>query len=85
MEVRRHAPSMTKVSSMPMPSIRKGAAMLIPMKGTPQYMTMPKEARVAKTAETTPKNPSMGLDLTQSVIMQVQMQKAIMTPRLRAK
>ena len=31
-EVRRQAPSMTKVSSIPIPNIRKGAARLIPEK-----------------------------------------------------
>ena len=46
-EVRRHAPSITKVSSMPIPNIRKGAAKFMPIKGMPQYMIVPKEAMVA--------------------------------------
>ena len=102
------APNMTKVSSIPMPSIKNGAAMLMPMKGIPQYMINPMEAEktnfqdcarglmnfelkvfyipiVAKTAETTPKRPSKGLDLTQSVIIQVKIQNTIIRARLNEK
>ena len=57
-EVRRHAPSITKVSSMPIPNIRKGAAKFMPIKGMPQYMIVPKEAMVARIAETTPNKPT---------------------------
>ena len=56
-EVRRHAPSITKVSSMPIPNIRKGAAKFMPIKGMPQYMIVPKEAMVARIAEKTPNKP----------------------------
>jgi hypothetical protein len=35
--------------------------------------------------EITPRRPRRGLDLTQSVIMQVRTQKAIMIPTLRVK
>ena len=84
-DVRRQAPNMTKVSSMPMPNMRKGAARLIPIKGIPQYMIIPKAAIVARTAETTPNKPKTGLDLTQSVIIQVTIQNAIITPRLSEK
>ena len=56
-EVRRHAPSITKVSSMPIPNMRKGAAKFMPIKGIPQYMIVPKEAMVARIAEKTPNKP----------------------------
>ena len=56
-EVRRHAPSITNVSSMPIPNIRKGAAKFMPIKGMPQYMIVPREAMVARIAEKTPNKP----------------------------
>ena len=40
---------------------------------------------VAKTAETTPKRPSKGLDLTQSVIIQVKIQNTIIRAKLNEK
>ena len=40
---------------------------------------------VAKMAETTPKRPSKGLDLTQSVIIQVKIQNTIIRARLNEK
>ena len=58
-DVRRHAPSITKVSSMPMPNMRKGAARLMPIKGIPQYIIVPKAAIVAKTADITPNKPKI--------------------------
>ncbi len=56
--VRRQAARMTKVSSMPMPSMRKGAARLMPMKSTPMYMHRPKAAKEARIADTTPSRPA---------------------------
>ena len=84
-DVLRQAPSITNVSSIPIPSIKNGAAKLIPINGIPQYITRPQAEIVAKTAEKMPKSPKNGLDLTQSVIMQVTMQKAIITPKFREK
>ena len=40
---------------------------------------------VAKTEDATPRRPSNGLDLTQSVIMQVKIQKPIIMARLNEK
>lgn len=54
-----------------LPIIRKGAAKLIPMKSTPAYMQIPKAQRVAIAALKFPSRPNQGLDLTQSVIIQV--------------
>ena len=65
--------------------MRKGAARLMPMKGTPTYMQKPKAVTVPMTAEVTPTRPSRGLDLTQSAIMQVITQKMIITPTLKLK
>ena len=58
---------------------------MIPVKGMPIYTARPKAAIVPRIEDTTPKKPSRGLDLTQSVIMQVRTQKAIMIPTFRVK
>ena len=58
-EVRRHAPSITNVSSIPIPNIRNGAARLMPINGTPQYIIIPRAAMVARTAEMTPNKPEI--------------------------
>ena len=63
-----------------LPNIKKGAARFIPMKGTPTYIQKPKAARVPMMADMTPNKPSNGFDLTQSVIIQVTTQKAIINP-----
>ena len=44
---------------MPMPNMRKGAARLMPIKGIPQYIIVPKAAIVAKTADITPNKPKI--------------------------
>ena len=64
-----------------LPNIRNGAARLIPIKGTPTYIQNPNAVSVPMMAETTPNKPSSGLDLTQSVIIQVITQNAIINPR----
>ena len=43
--VRLQAPNITKVSSIPIPSIKNGAAILIPINGIPQYIIRPIAAR----------------------------------------
>jgi hypothetical protein len=65
--------------------MRNGTARLMPVNGIPRYMTNPNAASVARTEDMTPKRPRSGFDFTQSVIMQVRMQKAIMIPMLREK
>lgn len=59
--------------------VRKGAAKLIPIKSTPRYMASPKAATVPMAADILPSKPSIGFDLTQSVIMQVTTEKMTMT------
>ena len=54
MEVLLQAANMTKVSSIPIPNIRNGAARLIPMKSIPRYMTRPNADMDPMTADTTP-------------------------------
>ena len=63
-----------------LPNIKNGAARLIPMKGTPMYIQKPNADTVPIMDEITPNNPRYGLDLTQSVIMHVMTQNAIMNP-----
>lgn len=70
-DVRRQAANITKVSSIPMPIIRNGAAKLIPMKSTPKYMQTPNAQRVAIAALKFPNSPNQGFERTQSVIIQV--------------
>ena len=48
--------------------MRKGEAILMPMKGTPKYISVPKPAIVASVAERTPIMPTDNLFLTQSHI-----------------
>ena len=50
------------------------------MKGTPIYMQNPNADTVPMMEEMTPNKPRYGLDLTQSVIMQVMTQNAIINP-----
>ena len=63
-----------------LPNIKNGAARFIPMNGTPTYMQKPNAERVPITADMTPNKPNSGFDLTQSVIIQVTTQNAIINP-----
>ena len=57
----------------------------MPMNGTPTYIQNPNAARVAIMDEMTPNKPSKGFDFTQSVIIHVMTQNAIITPILKEK
>uniref|UniRef100_A0A1Y1NIC6 Uncharacterized protein n=1 Tax=Photinus pyralis TaxID=7054 RepID=A0A1Y1NIC6_PHOPY len=70
-DVLLQAANITKVSSIPIPIIRNGAARLMPIKSMSRYIHVPNAATVAIHALTFPKSPSHGLDLTQSAIMHV--------------
>ena len=50
------------------------------MKGTPMYIQNPKAETVPMMEDITPNSPRYGLDFTQSVIIQVITQNAIMKP-----
>jgi hypothetical protein len=58
--------------------MRNGAAILMPMYSTPQYIRSPNAPAVPSIQERTPNRPSIGLDLTESVIMHVIAEKATM-------
>ena len=51
MLVRLQAPNITKVSSIPIPSIKNGAAILIPINGIPQYIISPIAAKTKNNEE----------------------------------
>jgi len=61
-----------------LPSIRKGAARLIPMNSTPRYIVTPKAAAVPMQAEMFPRRPSHGFARTQSAIQHDVIEKAAM-------
>ena len=50
------------------------------MNGTPMYIQKPNADTVAMIEDITPNSPRYGLDFTQSTIMHVNTQKAIMNP-----
>ena len=50
------------------------------MKGTPMYIQNPKAEIVAMIEDITPNRPRYGLDFTQSNIIQVNTQNAIISP-----
>ena len=63
-----------------LPSIRNGAAKLIPMKGEPRYASRPKDATQASAEHKIPAKPRRVLPRTQSPILTAAMQKIIMMP-----